>query len=67
LKKRKIKFEVVVQKVEHLMCTLPGHTSHAVRNIGKNFAVAINYEMEGTLEEPLGYKCCIKGRIKCGS
>jgi hypothetical protein len=48
------------------MCTLPGRTYHAVRNTGKNFAVAINYEMEDAPEEPLSYKWCIKGRTKCG-
>ncbi|EOA82036.1 uncharacterized protein SETTUDRAFT_23287 [Exserohilum turcica Et28A] len=67
LKKRGIAFEIVVQKPGDIMCTLPGRTYHAVRNTGKNFAVAINYEFEDAPDQPLEYRWCSKGRTKCGS
>jgi hypothetical protein len=60
LRERAIKFEVVVQKPGDVMCTLPGRTYHAVRNTGKNFAVAINFEYEDAPDQPVEYAWCTK-------
>jgi hypothetical protein len=66
LREHGIRFEIVRQNPGEVMCTLPGPTYHAVRNIGKKFAIAINYEYPGTAETSHSYKWCKKGKYRCG-
>ena len=66
LEERNIAFEIVSQKPGEIMCTLPGRTYHAVRNDGRNFAVAINFEFEDAPDQPTDYNWCKKGKYSCG-
>ena len=66
LEKRGIDFEIVCQKPGDVLVTLPGRVYHEVRNTGKNFAAAINYEFTDAPDDPTGYVWCENGERKCG-
>ena len=55
LEARGIPYEIVCQKPGDLLVTLPGRVYHEVRNTGKNFAMAINYELQDAPNEPANY------------
>ncbi|KAI4940767.1 hypothetical protein J4E91_011254 [Alternaria rosae] len=66
LEKRGIDFEIVCQKPGDVLVTLPGRVYHEVRNTGKNFAAAINYEFTDAPDDPADYVWCEAGQSKCG-
>ena len=66
LEARGIPYEIVCQKPGDLLVTLPGRVYHEVRNTGKNFAMAINYELPDAPDEPANYVWCESGKRKCG-
>jgi hypothetical protein len=66
LEARGIHYEIVCQKPGDLLVTLPGRIYHEVRNTGRNFAMAINYEFPDAPDEPAGYVWCENGEGKCG-
>ena len=66
LEKRGIKFEIVCQKPGDVLVTLPGRVYHEVRNTGRNFAAAINYEFPDAPDDPVDYVWCEAGQSKCG-
>jgi hypothetical protein len=63
---RGIHYEIVCQKPGDLLVTLPGRVYHEVRNTGRNFAMAINYEFADAPDEPADYVWCERGKGKCG-
>jgi hypothetical protein len=66
LEARGIHYEIVCQKPGDLLVTLPGRVYHEVRNTGRNFAMAINYEFADAPDEPADYVWCERGKGKCG-
>jgi hypothetical protein len=66
LETRGIHYEIVRQKPGDLLVTLPGRVYHEVRNTGRNFAIAINYEFLDAPDEPVDYVWCENGERKCG-
>jgi hypothetical protein len=66
LEARGIHYEIVCQKPGDLLVTLPGRVYHEVRNTGRNFAMAINYEFADAPDEPADYVWCERGKGNCG-
>ncbi|RMZ74108.1 transcription factor jumonji [Pyrenophora seminiperda CCB06] len=66
LEEKGIDYEIVCQKPGDVLVTLPGRIYHEVRNVGKNFAAAINYELTDAPEDPTDYIWCERGERKCG-
>ena len=61
-----INYEIVCQKPGDVLVTLLGRVYHEVRNTGKNFAAAINYEFADAPDDPADYVWSEKGERKCG-
>jgi hypothetical protein len=65
LRERGIEYSVVRQYPGQMVVTL--HDAyHQVKNTGKNFAVAINFELSQWPDEPMNYTWCRRGLRNCG-